>query len=278
MNGKKSQPTRRASILARLPAGTRHILSGAVVLACATGSAAPALAQELCPVPDRPCTGDAAVDDLLPEELELAKIEHPVRLICLDTYGCEEGLVQLPAGTTQEPVFVFAPGTDLAEIFEGKLSAIASFTSFGTKKEVEGAEVDRANACFTFDTKRGPVKNPEVCAAIVHGDFCDGMCGTFRRGDPLQTVPNPTMACADVQALVDEYLGPATEPVVWYVEASLEGTGEAGQTKLVACPPYQIQPEPLLLEGLESFRLTLYFASYFTPHGTYGGYTTTCCK
>jgi hypothetical protein len=253
VNAKKSQPNRTVSIVRRLFSGTRRLLPGAVVLACATGSAAPALAQ----------SGDWVVRNLLGSK-EITDIpEHTVTLICLAPLsGCKNGLLEL----NQDGELWLNRGDALA-LLKKNVSGLEGFEGMLTlAKKKENVASDEV--CISVDSAG---KNQWRCLGVVATDDCGDTCGKLDEGVPIQTSMSDGTFCAEAQPKVDQALGAGTRSVAWAVRHDLAKAGEEKATTIITCPGYSIQPIPPRT-GFNEAHLGLIIPGLFTPHGCYGGY------
>lgn len=257
MKAKKSQPNRTVSIIRRLFSGTRRFLPGAVVLACATGSAAPALAQ----------SGDWVVGNLLGSKEITDQSEHTVTFYCFAPLdGCEHRLLEL----NQDGELWLHRGDALARLKE-RVSGVEGFehlVTLGKKKD----NIASDEACISVDPAG---KNQLRCLGVVATADCGDTCGELDEEVPILTQSDPMLGdrrfCTEAQRKVDRALGAGTRPVAWAVRHDLARAGEEKATTIITCPPYSIQPTPPRT-NLDEAHFGVFDSGVYTPHGCYGGY------
>jgi hypothetical protein len=263
VNAKKSQANRSVSIITRLFSGTRRLLPGAVVLACATGSPAPALAQ----------SGDWVVGDLLGSKAA-DQLEHTVTVYCLvdgfgELNGCGNNLLEL----NQDGELWLDRGDALARLKEG-VSGVEGFehmVTLGKKKKNADKVVASDEVCISVDpagTTGG--EGQWHCSGVVADDDCGDTCGELDEEVPILTKSDPTF-CTEAQPKVDKALGAGTRSVAWAVRHDLAKAGEEKATTIITCPGYSIQPTPPRTNLTQAYFRAI-DSGVYTPHGCYGAY------
>jgi hypothetical protein len=265
VNTKKNHPNGTVAIIRRLFSGTWCLLPGAVVLACAAGGAAPALAQ----------SGDWVVGNLLGSKGNPDIPEHMVTFYCFAPLnGCGDGLLEL----NQDGELWLNRGDALARLKE-RVRSVEGFEHMvflGKKRKNADKLVASDEFCESVNPAGTTGREGQwLCQGVVADDDCVDTSGNTC-GEPDEEVPIRTMVgdqgfCDEAQSKVDEALGAGTRSVAWAVRHDLAKAGEEKATTIITCPGYSIQPTPPRT-NLNEAHFEAFYSGVYTPHGCIDGY------
>jgi hypothetical protein len=258
VNTKKNHPNGTVAIIRRLFSGARCLFPGAVVLACAAGSAAPALAQ----------SGDWVVGNLLGSKKNPDIPEYMVTFYCFAPLnGCGGGLLEL----NQDGELWLNRGDALARLNE-RVTSVEGFEHIvflGKKRKIAEKLVASDEFCKSAAGTTGP-EGQWHCRGVVADDDCGDTCSELDEEVPILTKSDPTF-CDEAQPKVDKALGAGTRSIAWAVRHDLAKVGEEKATTIITCRGYSIQPTPPRT-NLNEAHFEAFPSGVYTPHGCIDGY------